>query len=450
MNNPIIPKLETQQKYPLFYAEATKTINDIIEHITKERGIYTSNIEPDPKEHNIWFNTNDNKIYRWVEEEQSWKTISGNGGSEIVYVTEVESDFYNGKTYIFDGNKYGTSISRVSPIEPITNFEAILINCDFISSNNSNYDIDIMFKYINGDTNTIKGIYYVKYIDGYCIVTKLTDNIVIYGSDIKGALLINAEDAMNVPEGIVSGENYIEIIDNEVEVIGIHVDEASMLEIPKDITFYPFQSFEISKLILYGDINLYYSNINESGGSIDTLICYNKNVELLDNTQHTYIDTIITDHPIKVSCVTVQTNNYSKPPFGKINTMILCNTGNYYEIDNNYNVELSHNPIPMYTLYGKFNINFTLNYLITEYGIVFTEIPEYIKIRDFTETNPITLFIYCKPEHKEQIQKLITDAKLAENIHIIYRLIEVNHISDEINIVNHSDLDITIYKNYIK
>ena len=243
MNNPIIPKLETQQKYPLFYAEATKTINDIIEHITKERGIYTSNIEPDPKEHNIWFNTNDNKIYRWVEEEQSWKTISGNGGSEIVYVTEVESDFYNGKTYIFDGNKYGTSISRVSPIEPITNFEAILINCDFISSNNSNYDIDIMFKYINGDTNTIKGIYYVKYIDGYCIVTKLTDNIVIYGSDIKGALLINAEDAMNVPEGIVSGENYIEIIDNEVEVIGIHVDEASMLEIPKDITFYPFQSF---------------------------------------------------------------------------------------------------------------------------------------------------------------------------------------------------------------
>ena len=130
--------------------------------------------------------------------------------------------------------------------------------------------------------------------------------------------------------------------------------------------------------------------------------------------------------------------------------MILCNTGNYYEIDNNYNVELSHNPIPMYTLYGKFNINFTLNYLITEYGIVFTEIPEYIKIRDFTETNPITLFIYCKPEHKEQIQKLITDAKLAENIHIIYRLIEVNHISDEINIVNHSDLDITIYKNYIK
>lgn len=63
MNNPIIPKLETQQKYPLFYAEATKTINDIIEHISKERGIYSSNIEPDPKEHNIWLNTNDNKIY---------------------------------------------------------------------------------------------------------------------------------------------------------------------------------------------------------------------------------------------------------------------------------------------------------------------------------------------------------------------------------------------------
>ena len=456
MNNPIIPKLETQQKYPLFYAEATKTINDIIEHITKERGVYSSNIEPDPKEHNIWFNTNDNKIYRWVEEEQSWKTISGSGGSEIVYVTEPKSDFYNGKIYIFDGNKYGKDISRVSAIEPITNFEAILINCNFIRSDNGDYNIDINFKYISGETNTTEGIYYVKYIDGYCIVTKLTDNTIVYGKNIQGALLMDVGGPDFIEDGVSYTEDYIEIKNDVIHdigivTIGISVTNASILEIPKGITFCPYDYFYIDTLILYGDVNFDYFTVypDKFDGDINKMIIYNKNNEII-TPPNIHIYNAICDYSIRLKAINVQTNNYSEPPFGDINTMILCNTGNYYEIDNSYNLELGHNPIPIYTLYGKFNINFTLNYLITEYSIVFTEIPEYIKIKDFTETNPITLFICCKPEHTEQIQKLITDAKLAENIHIIYRLIEVNHISDEINIVDHSDLDITKYKNYIK
>ena len=89
MNNPIIPKLETQQKYPLFYAEATKTINDIIEHITKERGVYSSNIEPDPKEHSIWFNTNDNTLN--IYKNNKWNVING-GTSEnldLSYISGV-------------------------------------------------------------------------------------------------------------------------------------------------------------------------------------------------------------------------------------------------------------------------------------------------------------------------------------------------------------------------
>lgn len=450
MNNPIIPKLETQQKYPLFYAEATKTINDVIEHITKERGIYSSNIEPDPKEHNIWFNTNDNRLYSWIEEEQSWKIISG-GSSEIVYFTEVKGDFYNCKTYIFDGNKYGINISRVSPIEPITNFEAILINCNFISGNNSNYDIDIEFKYICGDTNTTKGIYYVKYIDGYCTVTKLTDNIIIYGKNISGAELIDIDDVINVPEGIITGNDYIEIIDNVVENIGIHVNNASMLEIPQGITFFPYRNFTINKLILYGGIDLNYAYQTINQGTINNIVIYNKNVNLRRSNETVYIDTIITDHPIEFSCHTVQTNDYSEPPYGNINNMILCNTEDYYEVNNNYNVYMGYGYIPIYTLYGNFNINFTLGDINDTYKIVFTEIPEYIKINDTTGGEiPFNLYIYCQNKHKEQIKKLIADAKLTTNINVIYNEININSNSNTINITDNNKLDININKNYIK
>lgn len=457
MNNPIIPKLETQQKYPLFYAEATKTINDIIEHITKERGVYSSNIEPDPKEHNIWFNTNDNKIYRWVEEEQSWKIISGSGSSEIVYFTESKGDFYNSKIYIFDGNKYDSDISKISPIEPITNFEAILINCDFINSDNNNHDINLDFKYINGDTNTNKGIYYVKYIDGYCIVTKLTNNTVIYGKDIEGAQLMDVGGPDLVEDGVRVGRDYIEIKNDVIDdigigTVGISVTSASMLEIPKDITFCPYDEFYIDTLILYGDVNFnhFEQYLDKFDGDISKMIIYNGN-NGINTPPNIHIYNAICDYSIRFNAINVQTNNHLNPPFGDINNMILCNTGDYVEINNEYNVETGGPFIPVYVLYGKFNIEYTINSQVNDFNIVFTEIPKYIKIRDYSDGAPITLFIFCKPEHKEQIEELITDAKLAENIYVLYRLIDVNHIGDEINIVDdNEDIDITIYKNYIK
>lgn len=88
----VVPTLETQQKYPLFYAEATKTINDIIEQISKERGIYTSNIEPDPKEHTIWFNTNFNTIYFYNEKTKSFIPITGGGGGDLNAITTLITD----------------------------------------------------------------------------------------------------------------------------------------------------------------------------------------------------------------------------------------------------------------------------------------------------------------------------------------------------------------------
>lgn len=86
----VIPTLETQQKYPLFYAEATKTINDIIEHISKERGIYTSSIEPDPKEHLIWFNTNFNIIYFYDKKTKSFLPMTGGGGDLSTIITLID------------------------------------------------------------------------------------------------------------------------------------------------------------------------------------------------------------------------------------------------------------------------------------------------------------------------------------------------------------------------
>ena len=444
MNNPIIPKLETQQKYPLFYAEATKTINELIEHITKERGVYSSNIEPDPKEHNIWFNTNDNKLYRWVEEEQFWKTISGGGGSEIVYFTKWKGDFYNGKTYIFDGNKYGSNISRVSAIEPITNFEAILINCDFIDGNNGDYEIPLDFKYISGDTNTSNGIYYVKYIDGYCIVTKLTDNIIIYGSGIYGAKLIDAEESDVINEGIYYNSNYIEIDPNILENIAIHVDEAYILEIPKNIAFCPYDDCYIGTLILNGSIYYYESDYEIH---INKLVTNKSDI----GVNIIPIGTLITDASLSYPPVSIiQTNNNSDSgPSGNADTYIICNTTNEYfdaYIDSN-NIATGFADIRIHIYYGKFNPNITI-YTHEVKVLVFTDIPQTLKINNIDNIHS-TLYFYCKYELLNEFKEFVAGLNLDKNITTYVIPFDYYDYGDEIEI--ETDLgNFTIYKEYIK
>ena len=75
---PIISKLQEGVKYPRFERDATTIINDLVEHITKERGVYSSSIEPNPNEHKVWFNTNNNTLN--IYENGKWNTISGQGG----------------------------------------------------------------------------------------------------------------------------------------------------------------------------------------------------------------------------------------------------------------------------------------------------------------------------------------------------------------------------------
>lgn len=91
---PIISKLQEGVKYPRFERDATKTINDLVEHITKERGVYSSSIEPNPSEHNIWFNTDTNTLM--IYNNHVWKDFSGSSSGwsvENALIYRNENDY---------------------------------------------------------------------------------------------------------------------------------------------------------------------------------------------------------------------------------------------------------------------------------------------------------------------------------------------------------------------
>lgn len=141
----VIPTLETQQKYPLFYAEATKTINDIIEHISKERGIYTSNIEPDPKEHLIWFNTNFNIIYFYDEKTKSFLPTTGGGGDLSTIITLIDNlrkEIGNHDNWNDDAS-YGTIYKALDGLQTqIQDINFTIIPVHTVSDKSELFDID--------------------------------------------------------------------------------------------------------------------------------------------------------------------------------------------------------------------------------------------------------------------------------------------------------------------
>ena len=143
----VVPALETQQKYPLFYAEATKTINDIIEHISKERGIYTSNIEPDPKEHTIWFNTNFNAIYFYNEKTKSFIPITGGGGGDlstiITLVNDLREEIGDSDDWNNDG-QYNTIYAALDGLQTqIQNINSTAIPIYTVSNKNELFNMDL-------------------------------------------------------------------------------------------------------------------------------------------------------------------------------------------------------------------------------------------------------------------------------------------------------------------
>ncbi len=107
---PVVNKLQEGVKYPRFERDATKTINDLVEHITKERGVYSSSIEPNPSEHKVWFNTNNNTLN--IYENSRWNTISGQGGGSGGSSGAIINSATINTSTISGGNINNTTISN--------------------------------------------------------------------------------------------------------------------------------------------------------------------------------------------------------------------------------------------------------------------------------------------------------------------------------------------------
>lgn len=104
---PVVNKLQEGVKYPRFERDATKTINDLVEHITKERGIYSSSIEPNPSEHSIWFNTSNNTIM--IYNNGAWRNFSGDssGKTKIIVNPKKEENYSNNEViYTINDNAF--------------------------------------------------------------------------------------------------------------------------------------------------------------------------------------------------------------------------------------------------------------------------------------------------------------------------------------------------------
>lgn len=164
---PIISKLQEGVKYPRFERDATKTINDLVEHITKERGIYSSSIEPNPNEHSIWFNTNDNKIYKYIDEE--WKDVNANRDF-IVNLNRADILPYPYININYD------SIT-LSPIDEINNYIIITSTRNIVYTINKILS-DIDFILINENNNSDSGTFVIHIYNNYVYYYKIDNNIV--------------------------------------------------------------------------------------------------------------------------------------------------------------------------------------------------------------------------------------------------------------------------------
>lgn len=161
---PVVNKLQEGVKYPRFERDATKTINDLVEHITKERGIYSSSIEPNPNEHNIWFNTDTNTLM--IYNNHVWRDFNGSGGSSgwsvenaLLYRNEegdLVMDNIKDKTfYILDVDADSIDYIKIANLPDDIEFyifiSSMLRNLYFVNSNIiTNYDTLLRHTNLNG------------------------------------------------------------------------------------------------------------------------------------------------------------------------------------------------------------------------------------------------------------------------------------------------------------
>ena len=328
--------METQQKYPLFYAEATKTINDIIEHITKERGVYSSNIEPDPKEHSIWFNTNDNKIY--VSNGNYYYQLKDDVKTKNIIVTD--SNYQNGDTidlYLKSNTVYNIIYFKGDICDIIinfykdnpndegpyyiycSNFDAIkFIGFNFKNTNNE-YFIFPSFTTIIGDIITQIPIYENK--NGIQITSNLNIDDINVTDEWKNTYSLSLVKTMidNLAEYL-----YIYIIHNDEGMV-------SSTEIPIQITV---DSAGNDKFLT---LNEYFSKFNnESQNSFGSLYLENNsNIELIGNINNLFL---LKDNNLEINSTSI-INTYV---IGDNQTISSFKSGNLFIDDDVKNIIIEH------------------------------------------------------------------------------------------------------------
>lgn len=162
----VLNKLQEGVKYPRFERDATRIINDLVTHITNERGVYSSSIEPNPNEHKVWFNTNTNTLN--IYDNGRWNTISGGGSG-------------GGNTENLSGVK---SISMVSG--SITGVKIINMNSGLITG------VTGISLVSGSNVNRIAAIASGIAFNGLLTDTTLFHSIDLSKGDIKGANTIKA------------------------------------------------------------------------------------------------------------------------------------------------------------------------------------------------------------------------------------------------------------------
>lgn len=237
---PIISKLQEGVKYPRFERDATTIINDLVEHITKERGVYSSSIEPNPNEHKVWFNTNNNTLN--IYENSRWNTISGQGGGGSSSGAIINSATINDST-INMGTISGATISGGSLIGSIAASGTTTIDMKY----GVIQDVCINRAILQNDI----------YASNSTIVSPTISGGTISGANIKGAT-INAgylAGSIAASGATINGGNI-----NGATLGGINVTSGS-------INYASINSAYISGGTLTGTINA--TNATISGGNIN-------------------------------------------------------------------------------------------------------------------------------------------------------------------------------------